>query len=317
MALVSIIVPVYNTEQYIHRCLDSIICQTYHKIEIILVDDGSTDRSAQICDEYESKDTRIKVFHQENQGSALSRKFAFGESVGDYILMVDSDDWVEPTMVEKMLSLAITQELDVVWCDVILQNQLSQSIHHIKFNNDPQKMLKSIYRGDVPGWLWNKLIRRNLWEDMIAYKDNVLEDVFFSTQILLKNPRMGYIAEPLYQYNLANSAALTAHEGVFVRGIPNIMHCFDYLNQYQYYEVYKDSLSTLILKAKIELMKNHRYRDAQFFYPFAHLYIKKYPIKLPFSIVYWLGLNMGVLGRLLLKIYFFFVGISHLSRLLR
>ena len=120
MQLVSIIIAVYNTESYLHKCIDSVINQTYKNLEIILVDDGSTDNSSTICDEYARKDTRIKCFHQENQGLALSRKLGITQSHGDFILTVDSDDWIEPTMVEKMLSEAIDNDFDVVWCDVMI-----------------------------------------------------------------------------------------------------------------------------------------------------------------------------------------------------
>ncbi len=195
MQLVSVIIAIYNTESYLHRCIESVINQTYQNLEIILVDDGSTDNSSTICDEYARKDPRIKCFHQENQGAALSRKFAITQSHGDYLLTVDSDDWIELTMIEKMLFGAINNSIDVVWCNVMLHAPKQKFIHHIKFDNNPKEMLKAIYQGKVPGWFVNKLIRRSFLEGLIAYKESVLEDIFFSTQLLLKSPRMGYIAE--------------------------------------------------------------------------------------------------------------------------
>lgn len=307
MLLVSIIIPVYNTELYLRRCLDSVISQTYPNLEIILVDDGSTDCSSTICEEYTSKDTRIKVFHQDNRGSALSRKFAIDISKGDYILMVDSDDWVEKAMVEKMLAQAIEKSLDVVWCDVMIQMRHSQTIHHIKFDHDPAEMLKSIYQGQVPGWFCNKLIRSSLLDDLIAYKDSVLEDIFFSTQLLLKNPQMGYVAEPLYNYNRTNSTALTANKNVAIKGIPNILRCYDYLIEHNCIEDYRSSLMTFILKIKIAFINDKRLIDAQTFFPSAHKNIRNYPIKFPNSLIYWIGMNFGVIGRQFLNLYLYIV----------
>ena len=314
MQLVSIIIAIYNTESYLHRCIDSVINQTYKNLEIILVDDGSTDNSSAICDEYARKDSRVKCFHQENQGSALSRKFAITQSHGDFVLIVDSDDWIESTMVEKMLFKAIDNNFDVVWCDVMIHTQNQQFIHHLKFVNNPKEMLKAIYQGKVPGWFWNKLIHKSLLEELIAYKESVLEDIFFSTQLLLKSPRMGYIAEPLYNYNRINSKALTVGKLVLINGIPNIRHSYKHLVDNHRWDEFKTTFSILILRVKIDLLTNHRYSEAQSFYPFANSNINSYPINSPYSYVYWLGLNLGFLGRIILRIYFFSVSILSLLK---
>ena len=94
-SLISIIVPVYNVEQYLSRCVDSLVNQTYHNIEIILVDDGSPDRSGEICDEYAKKDKRVKVIHQSNGGLSDEMNTALYIAKGDYLMFVDSDDWIE------------------------------------------------------------------------------------------------------------------------------------------------------------------------------------------------------------------------------
>lgn len=305
MQLVSVIIAIYNTESYLHRCIESVINQTYQNLEIILVDDGSTDNSSAICDEYARKDPRIKCFHQENQGLQLSRKLAITRSHGDYVLIVDSDDWIELTMVEKMLFEAIDKNIDVVWCDVMLHTQQQQYIHHIKFENNPKEMLKAIYQGKNPGWFVNKLIRRSFLEDFIAYKENMLEDFFWSTQLLLKSPRMGYIAEPFYNYNRTNSESLTfSVKDVLIKGIPNIQHCYEHIVYNHCWDEYKDAFSILIIRVKKDLLTNHRYNEAQSFCSFANSSIKNYPINFPYSIVYWLGLNLGLFGRIILRMYF-------------
>ena len=102
--LVSIIIPVYNVENYLPACLDSVINQTYHNIEIILVDDGSTDKSGKICDKYAAKDNRIKVLHQNNYGVAIARINSFNISTGSLVMFVDADDYIDIYTVEKMVN---------------------------------------------------------------------------------------------------------------------------------------------------------------------------------------------------------------------
>ena len=105
MNKISIIIPVYQVEKYIKRCLDSILSQTYSNLEIILIDDGSRDMSGKICDEYTIKDSRIKVIHQDNAGVSVARNKGLDICTGDYVTFVDSDDFLEPLMYEKMMEL--------------------------------------------------------------------------------------------------------------------------------------------------------------------------------------------------------------------
>lgn len=104
---VSVTVPVYNTEKFLPQCLDSLLGQTLKELEIILVDDGSTDQSGAICDDYAKRDSRIKVFHKSNGGSASARQLGLENSHGIYYIICDSDDWIEPTMYEEMFKAAI------------------------------------------------------------------------------------------------------------------------------------------------------------------------------------------------------------------
>ena len=110
---ISIIIPVYNTEEYLRECLDSVIEQTLKDIEIILVDDGSTDNSGKICDEYREKDTRITVIHQENRGQGKARNEALKISNGEYIGFIDSDDWIDLDFYEKLYNAASEKESEV------------------------------------------------------------------------------------------------------------------------------------------------------------------------------------------------------------
>ena len=109
--MISIIVPVYNSEKYIDRCLDSILNQTYKDLEIVLVNDGSNDQSLKILENYALRDTRIKVVNQENKGVAAARNTGLDNATGDYILYVDSDDWIENNMVERMVELSANADI--------------------------------------------------------------------------------------------------------------------------------------------------------------------------------------------------------------
>ena len=116
---VSVIVPVYNSEKYLNRCVDSILNQTYRSIELILVDDGSPDNSGRICDEYAEKDSRVRVIHKANAGVSAARNSGLEVASGDYATFVDSDDYIEPDMYSDMMEKVNQYNCDVVMCDCV------------------------------------------------------------------------------------------------------------------------------------------------------------------------------------------------------
>lgn len=124
---VSIIVPIYNVQKYIYKCIDSILSQTYKNLEIILVDDGSPDNCGKICDEYASKDNRIIVVHTKNGGLSAARNVGLNKSTGNFIIFVDSDDYLENSAIEDCLNYIKTNNCDILifnWYNVYLNNQL-------------------------------------------------------------------------------------------------------------------------------------------------------------------------------------------------
>lgn len=141
MDVVSIIVPVYKVEAYLERCIYALICQTYPEIEIILVDDGSPDRSGEICDEFAAKDSRIVVFHQANQGVSAARNMGLKLSRGDWICFCDGDDWYEKNYVETLLAGARKANADFVLCDYQIVNEQGkiQSRTHVASLGDNRK----------------------------------------------------------------------------------------------------------------------------------------------------------------------------------
>ena len=164
MPELSIIVPVYKVEQYLPKCIDSILAQTFSDFELILIDDGSPDRCGRICDEYAAKDSRITVIHQENKGASAARNAGLDLARGEYIGFVDSDDWIEPEMYETMLGKAKEADLDLVICGL---NNFSESGEHVRSillgsgAYSKNELLKSVFRtpNELGGGCVNKVFR--------------------------------------------------------------------------------------------------------------------------------------------------------------
>ena len=139
---VSIIVPVYNVEKYLKRCVDSLIEQSYKNLEIILVDDGSKDNSFSICKEYESKDSRVRIFHKENEGLGLTRNYGIEKSTGEYITFVDSDDYLTLDAVETMVEKAAVTNADVVVANMFYKDKGNYSAPRLGYINFWSKQRK-------------------------------------------------------------------------------------------------------------------------------------------------------------------------------
>lgn len=204
--LISIIVPVYNTENYLARCINSILAQTYTNLELILIDDGSNDRSGDICDEFKTKDCRIKVLHQPNQGVAATRQKGMDIATGDYLIQFDSDDWVDKTIIETLLNTAILHNADMVICDMMLHFQnytqyCSQSLP----NFSAEYVLKRLVNQTYQSSLANKLIRRKLLtEYRIRLSPQLMlgEDLFICCALLKHHIKICYVPQALYHYQI-------------------------------------------------------------------------------------------------------------------
>lgn len=167
--LISIIIPIYNGEKYLHPCLESIINQTYKNWELLLIDDGSTDGSAAICDEY-CRDSRISVFHRRNGGQATARNEGIAMSKGEYISFVDCDDWLEPNMYESMLNALLSQQSDIVICGYFEEYQTRTK----KVMNDGALMcydtedaVKRVLEGKIGSYLPFILFKREVIREPI------------------------------------------------------------------------------------------------------------------------------------------------------
>lgn len=208
--LISVIIPVYNVEKYLRRCLDSVIAQTYQKLEIICVDDGSIDDSGKICDQYAVRDARIKVIHQENQGLSAARNRGLDAAEGEYIAFVDSDDYILEDMYKKMLDKLLNYNVDLCVCQ--WQYEFSDGRQVVKRKNiDPTiygrkaslEFARFLYMGNYENGVvvaaWNKLYRRVLL-DKIRFEGRIHEDEAFCERIMAKNISVYVMEEQFYVY---------------------------------------------------------------------------------------------------------------------
>lgn len=211
--LISIIVPVYNVEKYLNRCIESIVSQTYKKLEIILVDDGSSDKCPQICDEWAKKDSRIKVIHKENHGVSSARNTGLINSKGDYIGFVDPDDYIEHNMYEELLYSLKESNMKISMCGYskIKDNEiLSTYICDDKIISS-EKLLNDIFNEIFMGVVWNKLFVRTLFinnEKQILFNENIhyCEDILILVNILNSKDNIAIIKKPLYNYIVVNTS---------------------------------------------------------------------------------------------------------------
>lgn len=203
--VVSVIVPVYQAERFLARCVDSILAQTLADIEVILVDDGSTDASVAICDRYASADSRVKVVHQPNRGVASARNAGLEAARGEYIIHCDADDWVEPQMYQILYERASATGADLVSCDFIREyGDRSEVDPQLPSTITPYGMILGILDVDIYGSVWNKLVRR----DVILKADlrfdtrlSVYEDQCFLCLLLKHLAKIEHISQPLYHYD--------------------------------------------------------------------------------------------------------------------
>ena len=199
--MISIIVPVYKVEPYLRQCVDSILGQTYRDIEVLLIDDGSSDRCGEICDEYARIDNRIRVFHTENRGVASARQTGLLEARGEYIGFVDSDDWIEPEMFRTMLSGIENANADIIVCAFWREHFSSRREHRIRETVYTGKdALRALVEGTISNYLWDKLYHRALLQNILFPIGKLYEDIPVMHQIVGKSNRTVLVQQPLYHY---------------------------------------------------------------------------------------------------------------------
>ena len=209
--LVSVIIPVYNVRPYICESIESAINQSYENIEIIIIDDGSTDGSGQICDQYAEIDRRIKVFHQENRGLSAARNFGLNAMTGDAVAFLDSDDSLHPDFILFMIETMLREEADIVVCQFSVNNTTS------KMQLSNQDIVKPLIQKGISNRInalqtlvestnnhivWNKLYRQSIWQNIRFPEGHVYEDVDTTFRVLSQSERIYYLDQVLYLYRV-------------------------------------------------------------------------------------------------------------------
>lgn len=203
--LISVVVPVYNVEQYLEQCVESIRNQTYINLEIILVDDGSPDKCPEICDQFADKDTRIKVIHKENGGLSDARNVGVEFAHGEYVVFIDSDDWIHKDMIMEMLHVLHSDNaIDIVVCASQRVDKTPKPINEKKI----QKFRICDKEDIVEKWLYQKiktsacaiLLPYNLCKKINFPKGRLYEDLFTTYKFYWNSKKIGYILSPLYYY---------------------------------------------------------------------------------------------------------------------
>lgn len=222
--LITIIVPVYNTEKYLPKCIESILAQTYTNFELILVDDGSPDRCPEICDEYAEKDTRIKVLHKENDGLSSSRNCGLDIASGEYIGFVDSDDYIEPEMYEKMLHTITASNVDLCICRCIAESPAGDFISESPADSEDrvftrENMLDFLVHKRLAKYIFptNKLYRKKLFDHNRYKIGKINEDEAIIHHIFGSSDGTVFTNEILYHYVVRNESII--HSRVSVKNL--------------------------------------------------------------------------------------------------
>lgn len=202
---ISIIVPVYKAEKYIHRCVDSLLAQTFTDFELILIDDGSPDGSGRLCDGYALKDPRVKVIHKANGGVASARQCGLENATGVYTIHADPDDWVEPTMLQELYDKAIAESADMVICDYFLcKRKKTLYICQKPRSLQPEDLFREYLGQKLHGSLCNKLIKRELYTKYnISFHPEIVrwEDLYVVCLILMHPVKVAYLNKSFYYYD--------------------------------------------------------------------------------------------------------------------
>lgn len=203
---ISVIVPVYNVESYVRKTIESILTQSHRDLELILVNDGSVDRSGAICDDYANKDNRVRVFHKENSGSSDARNMGLDNAKGEYILFVDADDYISSDMLEVMVGL-MSQQVDVVVCDFVsvtgdvdmkgLAHPEKPSLRTISSTAALEDMMYQRFITNSP---WAKLYRSSLFEGVRFPSGKINQDLGTIYKAIAKANNVSLVDQKMYMY---------------------------------------------------------------------------------------------------------------------
>ena len=213
--MVTVIIPVYNVEMYLPLCINSILKQTYQNLEIILIDDGSTDDSPGICDTYALKDNRIKVIHQQNQGAAVARNTGLENATGEYIVFVDSDDFINEKMIEKLYIALKQTDSDLSICNFkyTSENGKEIALKETDIKNEvlyTEEIIDKLFQNNNCGYIviWNKMYKKDLWKQIRYPVGVIYEDEAVIHHIFSKCKKVATISDELYYYRQVSGSIM-------------------------------------------------------------------------------------------------------------
>ena len=249
---ISIIIPVFNIELFLNRCIDSVLNQSFSGLERIIVDDGSTDNSGKIADELSRKNDNIKVYHKKNSGLSNARNYGVKHSNGDYIAFLDGDDWVNKDIYKEMYMAITSQKADIAFCDVIKvhENGTKEEIESLNLPSGIVPVSKYLKDGKYMQLAWNKLYRREIW-DRFSFKSKSFEDLSLIPEIISKSNRIVYVKKYLnYYFIRENSISRNFSKENYMHKINAYKNVIDNVNK-----LYKDELVYWIVNNILDCIK--------------------------------------------------------------
>lgn len=278
--VISIIMPVYNAEKYLSRSINSVINQTFFNWELLLINDGSKDRSGEICNHYAKLDKRIQVFHKENGGVSSAREIGVQNSIGNFSIHIDPDDWIDPMMLELLYTEALHKKADIIICDFILDYGNNHQVISKQQISGSENMLQALLTHHLHGSLCNKLIRNELYKKYdIHFPSEMIcwEDLFICCNIAIHQPKISYINKPLYHYDLhSNNVSMTRCPSIkTIHAMKLFCDYFNNLDNLVEKEWIKESKEMTIVTAYKSKLLNKN--DIKKLYPEIHKeFINKY-----------------------------------------
>ena len=247
--IISVVIPIFNAEKYLCKCLDSVVAQTYKDLEIILVDDGSYDESGTICDEYAKIDSRIKVIHKKNGGASSARNAGIKVASGQYITFADSDDWLAKDMYGEMYNASITYDADTVVTGYfrVRGNQMRAHFFERDTVYTAEEALALLIQNDwMKNYSWNKLYKRSLYEGVSYPEGEIFEDIPVAYKLFEKSNRVVVLSACKYYYFLHKGSAVTT-----TTYKDYLDYCMGHQNRYKDLSVRHPELCKLMLERYI------------------------------------------------------------------
>ena len=274
--LISIIVPIYNVENYLRMCLDSIEHQTYSNIEVLLINDGSPDSSGEICQEYVARDSRFRYFEKENGGASDARNYGIERSNGKYLTFVDSDDWLSLTYVEDLYQAAIRNDSDTVISHYTIYNESDRNYYvHIwddyyEKNYTSEELIMELPKLELNGYIyitsWGILFKKELFNDVKFPKGKVIEDSWTNYKLFFKSKKITYIHKEIYSHR---EGILSVGSSVNEKLLIDVLECL--LERLAIYTIkgwnYSDEKNNVLgcLRLRYQQAKENGLQDTEIF----------------------------------------------------